>query len=50
MNPEFLVVSRIEILSVKPGEENVTVKIRRFKSLTIENYSESWRESVDSGS
>jgi hypothetical protein len=49
MNPEFLVVSRIEILSVKSGEENVAVKVRRFKSLTIENYSEPWRESVDSG-
>lgn len=50
LNPEFLLVSRIEILSVKPEEENVAVKIRRFKSLTIENYSEPWRESVDSGS
>ena len=50
MNPEFLLVSRIEILSVKPEEDNVAVKIRRFKSLTIENYSEPWRESVDSGS
>ena len=48
VNPEFLVVSRIEILSVKTGEENIAVNVRRFKSLVIENYSEPWRESVDS--
>lgn len=49
VNPEFLVVSRIEILSVKTREENIAVNVRRFKSLVIENYSEPWRESVDSG-
>jgi hypothetical protein len=47
MNPEFLLVSRLEILSVKAGEENISVKIRRFKSLAVENYSEPWRESSD---
>lgn len=47
MNPEFLLVSRIEILSVKAGEEHITVKLRRFKSLTVENYRDPWRESVD---
>jgi hypothetical protein len=47
MNPDFLLVSRLQILSVKAGEENIIVKIRRFKSLTVENYSEPWTESAD---
>jgi hypothetical protein len=47
MNPEFLIVSRIEILSAKAGEDHITVTLRRFKSLTVENYSEPWRESAD---
>jgi len=47
MNPEFLLVSRIEILSVKAGEENIVVKLRRLKSLIVENYSEPWKESAD---
>jgi hypothetical protein len=47
MNSKFLLVSRLQILSAKAGEENIAVKIRRFKSLTVENYSEPWRESAD---
>lgn len=47
MNPEFLLVSRIEILSVKAGEEHIAVKLRRFKSLTVENYRDPWKESAD---
>jgi hypothetical protein len=47
VNPEFILVSRIEILSMKAGEEHITVKLRRFKSLTVENCSDPWRESAD---
>lgn len=38
LNPEHLIVSRIEILSIQPNSEDITVVMRRFKSLTIENY------------
>lgn len=37
-NPDFLTVARVEILSVSERSEGVTVKIRRNKTLTIENY------------
>ncbi|XP_057653502.1 uncharacterized protein LOC130892246 [Diorhabda carinulata] len=37
-NPDLLTVARIEILSAKGEEESISVKIRRCKSLTIENY------------
>lgn len=39
-NPNHIYVSRVEILSVKPEEENIVVSARRFKSLLIENYEE----------
>uniref|UniRef100_A0A182JKX1 Mitochondrial transcription rescue factor 1 C-terminal domain-containing protein n=1 Tax=Anopheles atroparvus TaxID=41427 RepID=A0A182JKX1_ANOAO len=39
-NPDHLVVSRVEIVSVTPQAENFAVVLRRHKSLTIENYSE----------
>ncbi|KFB47483.1 AGAP001007-PA-like protein [Anopheles sinensis] len=39
-NPNHLIVSRVEILSVTPRAENIAVVIRRNKSLTIENYSD----------
>ncbi|XP_069699877.1 mitochondrial transcription rescue factor 1 isoform X2 [Periplaneta americana] len=48
MNPKFLLVSRLEILSMKGEEENINVKLRRFKSLTIENYTDTWKESTSS--
>jgi len=39
-NPNFINVARVEVLSVKPGEdeESISVKIRRCKSLTVESY------------
>ncbi|XP_021933463.1 uncharacterized protein C6orf203 isoform X2 [Zootermopsis nevadensis] len=46
MNPEFLVVSRLQLLSIKAGEENISVKLRRFKSLIVENYGEPWKEAA----
>ncbi|XP_058118393.1 mitochondrial transcription rescue factor 1 [Anopheles ziemanni] len=39
-NPNHLIVSRVEILSVTPRAENIAVVIQRNKSLTIENYSD----------
>ncbi|XP_053678189.1 mitochondrial transcription rescue factor 1 [Anopheles nili] len=41
-NPEHLVVSRVEILSVTPRTENLAVSLRRHKSLVIENYTDSY--------
>lgn len=37
-NPEHLYVSRVEILTIVPSEENISVTARRFKNLLIENY------------
>lgn len=37
-NPDHLIVARVEVISVAPEDEKVTVKIRRFKSLAVENY------------
>lgn len=50
LNPENIVVSRIEILSVEPNSEDITVILRRFKLLTIENYAaeNAWRAHVNS--
>lgn len=41
VNPDLLNISRVEILSVNEGDEDdqLSVKIRRTKSLNIENYS-----------
>lgn len=38
MNPNNLVVGRVEIIDAKPKEESISVILRRNKSLTIENY------------
>lgn len=38
LNPNHLIISRIEILSAVPKEENLQVTLRRFKTLTIESY------------
>ncbi|KAK9887347.1 hypothetical protein WA026_022017 [Henosepilachna vigintioctopunctata] len=37
-NPQLLLVARVEVLKVKPVEENLSIKIRRSKSLLIEHY------------
>uniref|UniRef100_A0A182W4Y3 Mitochondrial transcription rescue factor 1 C-terminal domain-containing protein n=1 Tax=Anopheles minimus TaxID=112268 RepID=A0A182W4Y3_9DIPT len=39
-NPDHLIVSRVEIVSVTPRTENLSVTLRRHKSLIIENYKE----------
>lgn len=40
-NPAFLVVNRILILSMSPGNDNVRIKLSRDKNLLIEDYEES---------
>ncbi|XP_050099879.1 mitochondrial transcription rescue factor 1 [Anopheles aquasalis] len=40
-NPDYLIVCRVEILSVEPRTENLVVTLRRQNSLVIENYPES---------
>lgn len=42
-NPDFLVVSRIEILSAKGNVDTIRVKLKRQKSLIIENYNDPWK-------
>ncbi|XP_068622481.1 mitochondrial transcription rescue factor 1 [Battus philenor] len=37
-NPDHLYVSRVEVLNLVPKEENISVTVRRFKNLLIENY------------
>lgn len=37
-NPNLLTVARVEVLGVKPREEGYKVKVRRCKSLVVENY------------
>lgn len=43
MNPDHLIIQRVEVLSATPKEEGegLIVRLRRFKSLIIENYEES---------
>lgn len=38
MNPEHIIVGRVEILSAVPKNDNILVTLRRTKSLVIENY------------
>lgn len=42
-NPKLLVVARVEVLSVEEKEEKIGVKLRRTKSLVIENYEDPWK-------
>lgn len=43
MNPDHLIVQRVEVLSARPKEDadGFTVRLQRIKSLTIDNYEES---------
>ena len=38
INPNHVVVARIEIISTTPKEEGISVIMKRYKSLTIEKY------------
>lgn len=37
-NPNFMTVARVEVLSIKPIGDSISVKVRRYKSLTVEAY------------
>ncbi|XP_046980095.1 mitochondrial transcription rescue factor 1 [Schistocerca americana] len=45
-NPDFLVVTRIELLSAAPKDDSVVVHLKRHKNLVVENYDEPWRGSL----
>lgn len=38
-NPDFLVVSRVDILSMKPDSDSISVKLRRCRSLLVDSKS-----------
>lgn len=38
MNPDDIVVARIEIVAAVPKNESIYVTLKRFKSLQIQNY------------
>lgn len=38
VNPNHLVIARIEILSTVPKGDNIIVTMKRFKNLTVEKY------------
>lgn len=38
MNPEHLIVARVEILSAVPKNDTILIALRRTKSIVIENY------------
>uniref|UniRef100_A0A1B0DIQ0 Mitochondrial transcription rescue factor 1 C-terminal domain-containing protein n=1 Tax=Phlebotomus papatasi TaxID=29031 RepID=A0A1B0DIQ0_PHLPP len=39
-NPDHLVIGRVEIVSATPKEDSISVLLRRYKTLIIENYEE----------
>lgn len=43
LNPDHLMIQRVEVLSAQPKEdaEGLIVRLRRFKSIVVENYEES---------
>lgn len=38
VNPNHLIVARVEILSTTPKGDGISVTMKRFKNLTIERY------------
>lgn len=42
-NPDFLLVSRLEVLSSKLDDDELEVKLRKFKNLLIDNYDNKWK-------
>ena len=44
INPEFLDVSRVQIVSIENGDEDrIPVILKSYKLLTIENYPEAYK-------
>lgn len=46
-NPAFITVHRCIIVSIKPAEEAIEIKLIRNKSLLIEDYDDPWNGVVD---
>lgn len=44
-NPDFLIVSRVEVISAKLDGNELEVKLRKFKRLLIDNYDNKWKSS-----
>lgn len=44
-NPDFLLVSRVEVLSAELDDDELEVKLRKFKNLLINNYDNKWKSS-----
>lgn len=42
-NPDFLLVSRVEVLSAKLDGDELYVKLKKYKSLLINNYENKWK-------
>ncbi|KAE9534417.1 hypothetical protein AGLY_008507 [Aphis glycines] len=42
-NPDFLLVSRVEVLSAKLDGDELEVKLKKYKSLLINNYENKWK-------
>lgn len=42
-NPDFILVSRVEVLSSKLDGDELEVKLRKFKNLLIDNYDIKWK-------
>ncbi|KAK5645356.1 hypothetical protein RI129_006656 [Pyrocoelia pectoralis] len=41
-NPNFLNVARVEVLQIVPKGESFSIRVRRCKSLLVENYEDKW--------
>lgn len=44
-NPDFLFVSRVEVMSAKLDGDELEVKLKKFKRLLIDNYDNKWKSS-----
>lgn len=43
LNPENLIIARLEILDMTPKGDNIRFAVRRFKNLVIEDYDEPYK-------
>lgn len=46
-NPQHLVINRVSLINAKSGSDLIHVKLLREKNLTVENYEEPWKNSVE---
>ncbi|XP_065155413.1 mitochondrial transcription rescue factor 1 [Atheta coriaria] len=44
-NPKLLSVARVDVLNITPKDDYISMKLRRCKSLLIENYNDGWKPS-----